>query len=129
MTVLCNSCGKECEDYHELALHIMENKKGHQRGKKWASAFLLRTNRLNARKDLPQRAPMTDEEKESLRDARAETRRELSGKVSLAKVFCPQCKQVSVRALPVEFAQNNQAWRLPNGTLVVSCPACSGRSD
>ena len=110
-------------DWHELALHITQSKKGHSRGKKWAASVLTNVNQLNQKKDLPQRVPLTDEEKAAKKDSR----QELSGGMVTVLTLCPKCNKVTHQAVPVEFAQSKRAWRATNGTLFILCIRCKGK--
>jgi len=118
----CRICNQDFEyDWHSLAKHISISKKGHRAGKKWAAKYLLQVNRLNAKRDLPQRVPLTEEQKEARRDLR----REISGDTQRVLTLCPHCKSQAVSVLPVEYTQSPIAWR-QNNNLVVLCEPCRG---
>ena len=114
----CRYCHQPTKDWHELAVHIIASKKGHRGGKKWAAKYLHR-NLLNKR-DHPERAPLTDEQ----REMREDTTRELSGQVEYANTICPKCKRQHREQLPIEFTESPTAWRVKQ-TLVVLCSGCS----
>ena len=110
-------------DWHELALHITKEKKGHSRGKTWAAKVLTNVNQLNQKRDLPQRVPLTEEQKE----ARKESKQDLSGKERMVLTLCPKCNKVTSQVVPEEYAQSKRAWRASNGTLFITCEKCKGR--
>ena len=119
--VICKSCWDEFADFKELALHISSSKKGHRKGKKWASRYIL-LNGLspkNRNGDRPARVALTEEQKANKED----TRRELSGDNEYATTVCPNCKNKSRPLLPVEFTNNSIAWKI-KGSLVVMCSSC-----
>jgi GTP cyclohydrolase FolE2 len=121
MTVQCRACGRDdFEDYTELAIHIQSSKKGHRKGKIWASKYLLRVNQLNQKKEYEQRVPLTEEEKENKRD----TRRELSGQMEVVNTYCPRCKTRTRRQLEIEFTRGGQAWGIKNYYFVL-CQLCA----
>ncbi len=117
---ICLACGENFEyDWTALALHISKEKKGHRKGKKWAANYLLKTRKLNQKRDLTARTPLTEEEKESKR----EMKRELSGEEERVKTYCPQCKTGSSAVLPIEHTQSPDAWKVKD-RLVLMCNTC-----
>ena len=110
-------------DWHELALHITQSKKGHSRGKKWAASVLTNVNQLNQKRDLPQRVPLTEEQKE----ARKESKQDLSGHEVMVLTLCPKCNKVTSQVVPEEYANSKRAWRATNGTLFILCIRCKGK--
>lgn len=119
--VQCNSCHAVFPGYQELAVHISHSKKGHRRGKRWASKFLL-VNSLSAKQkrnngDRP--PPLTEEQKEAKHDSR----RELSGRSETVPTICPRCKHRAYAVLPVEHTKNPIAWRI-SGLLAIICGGC-----
>lgn len=118
----CRYCSHEpFPDWHELAIHIMSSKGKHRFGKTWAAKMLTNVTQLNQKKDLPQRVPLTDEEKAAKQDSR----QELSGHERMVLTLCPKCNKVTHQAVPVEFAQSKRAWRATNGTLMILCQNCT----
>ena len=117
----CHACGQSFGDFRELALHIAASRKGHRQGKVWAAKYLLKNG---VSRDLPQRTPMTDEERENRAANLKESRRVISGREKIAQTFCPVCKTSSRQALPVEYTESVEAWRDRNKTLVVCCEEC-----
>lgn len=117
MTVSCHSCGQPFDNFHDLAVHIAGSRKGHRKGKKWASKYIL----LNGRRDKQnfQRTPLTEAEKENKR----EMKRELSGETKSGLVFCPHCKTKHQQTLPVEYVDSPSAWRIEK-MLVILCSGC-----
>ena len=119
--IKCLSCGKECEDYKELALHISSSKKGHRKGKKWAARYINK-NVINKRKvEFNGRIALTTEQKISKED----TRRKLSGNMEYANVVCPKCERTNRPLLEVEYVNNSQAWRIRD-RLAKLCNSCGG---
>ena len=116
--MLCLSCNEVFADYTELALHIQSSKKGHRKGKKWASNYLLRTRQLD-QKQINGRVPLTEEQKENKRNMV----RELSGRNENVVTYCPQCKSKTAQPLPVEFTQSREAWRIGKNFAVL-CSEC-----
>jgi len=124
MPIPCRSCTYKAADFADLAKHITASKKGHRKGKRWAASYLLKVNILNSKRGLPSRTPMTEEEQDALREARAEIKRELSGETRLAGTVCPKCKRASSQAIPIEYVNSERAWRTQNGTLIILCVNC-----
>ena len=120
MSVQCFCCNAIFEDYQELANHVKNSKTGHRKSKKWAAKVLLNVTRLNQKKELQQRTPLTAEQKESYQ----ETKRELTGTQQNIITYCPSCKQGHRENLPSEFIKSEQAWRTPRGTLIILCQNC-----
>lgn len=122
--MICHSCHVDFPDYRSLAIHISTSKKGHKKGKKWASKYLL-INGLSAKNkyEHPERTPLTEEEKESKKNAK----RELSGKTKYGQVFCPRCKQLYSRTVEVEYTDSPYALR-KKGALVITCENCGGKT-
>lgn len=120
---VCSACHANFEfDWKELAKHIAGKKdKAHRPSKKWAANYLCRTRELNAKKDVPARAQLTDQEKENKKSVY----QELSGEFDAVKTICPNCKRTGSSYLPIEFTQSEFAWRL-NGILVFLCNTCRG---
>ena len=116
----CRYCHTNFPDWHELALHVQTAGKSHRGSKKWAASVLTNVNNLNQKRDLPQRVPLTEEQKEARKDSKAE----LSGDIMRVLTQCPKCNKVDYQDLPVEFARSPRAWRASNGTLFVTCLRC-----
>lgn len=116
----CHSCGQSFPDFRELALHISGAKKGHRKGKAWASKYLLRSS-LTANHERRERIPISDED----REAKTNTRMELSGEMSYVRVKCPKCKRVYPRTVEVEYVNSKLALR-DNGVLMITCQNCGG---
>ncbi len=116
----CNSCHQPFPDYHALAVHISTSKKGHSRGKKWATKYLF----LKGKRDAPNRAPKADISQEA-KDSRART---LSGVERNTVCVCPQCKQRHQDRIPIEFVNSPEAWRFGKD-LSVLCLVHAGRSE
>ncbi len=117
MAVECHSCQQIFADYGELALHIASSKKGHRKGKKWASNYLMRTRVLDKKNGY--RTPLTEQDRENKRDAQ----RELSGEIKYVPTVCPQCHQGQRQQLPIEYVESNSAWKI-RGEFVVICNNC-----
>ncbi len=120
MPVQCFCCGATFEDYAELAKHVSASKKGHRKSKKWAADYMLKTRQLNQKRDLPQRIPLTEEQKDNYQ----ETKRELSGEYENVICLCPRCKLGHREQVPTEYSHSEQAWRSPKGTLMMICQRC-----
>ncbi len=121
MAVLCRSCGKVCEDYQELALHISTSKKGHSKGKRWAAAYISRYVINKHIRELNGRTPLSSEDRANKEDAR----RVLSGEQRVADVICPKCRKPSRVTLETEYVSSPQAWRI-QGRLAKMCTGCEG---
>lgn len=120
----CRYCTFKAKDYGELARHIKQSKKGHRWGKKWAASYLTKVRILNQKRDLPQRIPMSPDQKEAYNEAKEETHRELSGKTRSETTVCPKCKRPHNEIIPVEYSESPRAWRSPAGMLVILCFQC-----
>ncbi len=119
MTVRCNSCGTECEDYRELALHISTSKTGHRKGKRWAAKYISR-HVINKRTiEYNGRTPLTAEQRAN----REDTRYVLSGERKVADTVCPKCKKSSRDVLEAEYVSSPQAWKM-QGRLAKLCDDC-----
>lgn len=120
----CHSCGDIFPDWKALADHIATSKTGHRKGKKWAAKIRM-VNSLSAKarygKKNFERTPLTEEQKE----AKELSQRELSGEIEVVTTVCPKCKHQAHQVLPVEFTQNNHAWRI-KALLPVFCEGCHG---
>lgn len=120
MTYSCHSCNAVFESYLELALHISASKKGHKHGKVWAARYLIKNN---LKRDLPQRNPMTEEEKEKRAENIKDSKIQLSGKFKAVQTYCPSCKSTGFQSLEVEYVRSPLAWR-NRDSLVVMCSGC-----
>jgi hypothetical protein len=127
--IKCHFCDHEpFETYHDLAVHISISKFGHNGGKRWAKSYLAKqavteARRIDRRLDRrdQQRIPLTDEQAE----ARASTRRQLSGAEEYVTTLCLRCQKSSRQLLPTEYTSSPHAWRIKD-YLVVNCTACRG---
>lgn len=121
MAEQCLNCHKYFEDYRELALHILSNKKTHRRGLKWAARYMTRQNQLDRKVSLQDRVrtSMDEDDRQNLRDSR----RILSGRFKYAKTLCLRCKKIITQQLPVEYTDSPYAWRI-QGVLVANCEGC-----
>lgn len=115
----CHSCHADFEDYKGLALHIMSTKKGHKKGRVWASRFLAQVNK----KEFSPRNPFSEETKQTIRDCV----RELSGESEVVKTLCPSCKILSNQRVESEYLTDKEAWRNSKGTLIVNCLGCKNK--
>ena len=122
MSVDCRACGQFFEDYGELAQHIAGEKRGHKKGKKWAAAYLLKVRQLNQRKDLKERVPLSEEDKENRRELRVE----LSGVKKMTNTQCPKCKSPHAEALEIEYVKSPLIWATSRGTPLILCARCRG---
>ena len=119
--IKCLSCNHEpFETYRDLAKHIVSSRKGHRRGKRWASKYLL-FNGLSPqkRRGRQTRVALTEGEKANKED----TRRELSGTTEFVTTLCIKCGNAVRQGLPAEYVQSQDAWR-EKGYLVAMCPVC-----
>jgi hypothetical protein len=122
VSVECNACHDFFEDYGELAQHIAGQKKGHRKGKIWAAKFLLKVRKLDARKDLKERVPLSEEDKENRRELRVE----LSGVTKMTNTQCPKCKSPHAEALEIEYVKSPLIWATSRGTPLILCARCRG---
>ena len=119
--VQCRYCDAEpFNDFKELAIHILTNKKGHRGGLIWARKYMSRQGILDRKLSLRgrDRAPITEKDREN----RDNSRRELSGKQSAVTTICLKGKHAVLQYLPREYAESPYAWRV-QGRLVVACEA------
>lgn len=120
MTEFCRTCNYSCEDFTMLAKHIIQNKRTHKKGLKWASSFLTKAKILNRKPDLSSgRTPLTEEQKQAKQDSH----RILSGIEKTVMTYCPGCNHKVPQRLPVEFIQSNFAWK-NNNLLMINCVNC-----
>lgn len=127
--IKCHFCDHEpFETYHDLAVHMVISKTGHNGGKRWAKSYLAKQGAAEARR-IDQRLdrrdqvriPLTDEQAE----ARESTRRQLSGAEEYVTTLCLRCQKPSRQLLPTEYCSSPHAWRIKD-YLVVNCNACRG---
>ena len=122
----CLSCHSPFADYKELAVHIAGEKKGHRKGKKWASRYLLRVKALDrkvSKQDRDGGVPLTEEQQET----KSKLFREVSGEVETVLTVCPHCKQGHQETLMIEFSQGVDTWKGRTGLPVVMCSGCRER--
>ncbi len=119
--VKCLSCGKECEDYQELALHISSSKKGHRKGKRWAAKYISRHVIGKKKLEFNGRVPLTEEQKANKED----TKRVLSGDMEYANTICLKCKKHGRPLLEIEYVTSPHALRV-QGKLAKLCANCGG---
>ena len=120
--IICKACGLSFDSWRDLAKHISRQKdRLHNRGKKWAAKVIMKQRQLDSKRDLQPRIPLTAEQREAKKD----TRRELSGEIEQVKTICPQCKHSRTAILPIEYTQSDIAWK-KNDRFVVMCNACRG---
>jgi hypothetical protein len=116
----CNDCGKDFEDFGELALHIRTSpKKSHKHGRKWAANYRLKAVVFGEKQ--MEHTGLTAEQKQSKQDSR----RELSGEMTYKNTICPKCKRGGRPLLPVEYAESEQAWKIGNN-IAKLCQNCGG---
>ena len=126
MTISCHYCSATFEDYSKLAVHILSSKKGHRNGKKWAAKHLF-INKLSARakNEKRERVPYTEQDKAN----RESLDRIISGETVMVLTKCPNCQRGSRQLIPIEYAESQDAWRADNGTLMMNCSTCQGRTS
>lgn len=115
----CYACYADFEyDWKAWARHQIENKKdkGHKKNQVFAAKILTNVRALNAKKDLPGRTPLTDEQKE----AKTSTIRPTSGMFKIVRTYCPQCHVLDIKKLEVEFIEDMHTWK-HNDNFVVLC--------
>lgn len=126
--ILCHFCNHPPFDtFGELALHLKVSKKigGHNNraSQLWANKYLSRQKELDKKasfkKSAENRVVLTDEQKEAKRD----TKYQLSGATKYVKVKCPRCHTVSRDFLPVEHVNNFEALKIDN-CFVKMCEGC-----
>ena len=117
----CHICHEKFPDWDALALHIIAGKGRHRFSKTWAAARLTNVNQLNQKRDMPERVPLTEEQKA----ARKDSKQELSGHERMVLTLCPKCNKVTSQVVPEEYAQSKRAWRATNGTLMILCQNCT----
>lgn len=122
MSVECHACHAWFEDYTELALHISSEKTGHRKGKKWAASLLLKVRQLDSKKDMKERTPLSEEDKENRREIQRSV--ELSGAKYMVNTICPKCKSRHAETLEVEYVRSPLAWKTLQGTLIILCARC-----
>jgi hypothetical protein len=117
--IKCRSCDIDgLPDYKALALHIIQNKKTHKKGRLWALRYMSKQQILDRKISMKSKdfAPATEDEVE----IRETTRRDLSGRAEYVKTICLQGKHPVQQHLPVEYTESAEAWRI-QGLLVVTC--------
>lgn len=122
----CRTCDRDFESWGDLADHINSaTDKPHKRdraGKMWAKRYIHR-NTINKLKklgrELPYRTPLTDEQ----REAKEDTRRELSGETKWVMTICPKCNKGKHRMIETEHVDEPEAWHIKN-RLAVTCDGC-----
>jgi hypothetical protein len=119
----CISCHTEFPDYKELALHIMTNRKGHRKGRRWAAKYIM-VNGLSSKVKGQKydRIALTEEQKEAKKDCKIT----ISGINKVADTVCPKCSLKLRQLLPVEYVQSPMAWRKDN-KLVILCDGCGSK--
>lgn len=123
MSVQCNSCGQDFDEFVDLAKHIMgESKRTHRHGRKWAASLLLKVRKLDSKKELKERVPLSEEDKENRREIQRQV--QLSGAKSFVNTICPKCKTRHAEALEVEYVRSPLAWKTLQGTLLIMCAGC-----
>lgn len=121
----CFICNEIFKDFKELARHVIANKKTHGKSYFWAQKVLTDAERLNFKtQSFEGRSPLTEEE----REAKRESRRELSGEDHMVSTFCPHCKNSHTERIPQEYIESNTAWR-EKGKLVVLCDGCMSQKS
>ena len=125
--ITCHSCdAPPFANYKDLALHIMRNKNGHRKGRRWAAKFLS-INTLSPAKRVDRKKSqggLTEGDRENRRS----TVRELSGKTKFVTTLCPRCKVEHPQYLPEEFVSAPLAWRIGEA-LAVTCGVCGSRRN
>lgn len=118
----CIACGQVFDGFKELAQHIISLKDiRHKKGKRWAHKFLMKQKFLDQKRDLKPRTPMPENIKSHL----DEIKRETSGEVEMVNTLCPHCKAQGRAYLPLEYAQDLEAWK-QDSRYVVMCERCKG---
>lgn len=121
----CRTCGKVCADFKELAKHILQFRKTHKAGLKWAKKFLSNTDYLDRKVSMQSRSriPLTEEQK----DLKESLTLQLSGKYTLVKTICPnrKCRRQEFSELPIEYIESPLVWR-ENEILIKLCSNCGG---
>jgi len=123
----CWVCGRtDFESWDDLANHkLTEKDKAHKHdrsGTLWAKKYIHRNaiNKLQKiGRELPYRVPLTDEQ----REAKIDTRRELSGETKLVVTICPKCNKGERKMIEVEHADESESWRIKNCPVVL-CGGC-----
>ena len=121
-TITCKACDQHFDTWYELARHIMTRRdKEHRKSKLWAAKYLHRhvlNKRMTERRG---NGGLTSED----RQAREDTRRELSGATSQVVTICPRCNHGQRQYVEIEHVENNLAWKI-KGCLVKLCVSCGG---
>ncbi len=125
--IKCRTCKQSFESWGNLAHHINSSKdKAHNKdraGKMWAKRFIHK-NTINkmqksVRKEFAPRTALSDEQKEAKKD----TRRELSGEMKIVPVKCLRCHTGSRQFLEAEHVNNPDALIIDN-CYVKMCEGC-----
>lgn len=118
----CKACGKHCEDFDELAKHILGAPKStHRHGRIWATRYIHR-HLINKRDFKTNLVPPTDKQMQNLEGIH----RPLSGKQECVTTLCQTGRHTLRQYLPVEYIQSQNAHRI-KGRLVVTCEKHSRR--
>jgi len=114
----CHACGLPFDSPADLARHILtEPRSTHKKGRKWAALVLAKVKdkrEFKPRQALP----------ENIKDIVKTCVRELSGETKTGKVKCPQCRELFMAELEVEYIADGEAWRDSQSYLLVNCPNC-----
>jgi hypothetical protein len=119
----CHDCYEEFDGFRELAMHIISQKKTHNKKSRfWALKFLAQKNNTVELKKIAQSPDY--EETEFGKENRESAVRHLSGESEIVRTVCPNCKQVTNQRLEAEYLTDRYTWRNSNGTLIVNCDRC-----
>jgi phage FluMu protein Com len=123
---ICYTCGANFGyDWVAWAKHtlekISENKKdiAHKKGKLFAHKILINAKKLNQKRDLNGRVPLTEQEKEN----KVSTRRETSGIFNYILAICPNCKTRHRMKVEEEFTTDEFTWKAKESHFVL-CENC-----
>lgn len=121
----CRYCTASFPTWEEVAIHTIAGGKTHRASRKWAQKVLMKQRKLD-RPKRPERAELSDEEKEKL----SKYIRQPSGATKSVRTICPFCRKEITQELPQEYADSPFAWRArATGVLVVSCATCASSKE
>jgi hypothetical protein len=118
---ICAVCKEDFGvEWNDLAKHILKQKDSmHKRGRRWAHKVLTNAKKLNQKRDMPGRIPLTEQQKEN----KKEMKRVVSGMEEPVIAICPNCKNKHRVKLAIEHIRYEHAWMI-NGRYAVICADC-----
>lgn len=121
--IICRQCNTPFSSYGELADHIIEKGKSHQKSRRWALKY---KGRALTRVVVEYKHVSEDPDKVHTdfgEENRENRNRRLSGETNYVNAICPKCHKVHRPLMECDFIQDWDAWRIEN-RIVKLCGAC-----